>query len=155
MKIKIESIQERNPRNYGPSFQPRRNKWARVKNSTSHICLLINGEDLETGNKVFFWTPKTEIMKATGMLNYESIVHNGGNWFTHNEGEMIGHKSSFEGDRDLPAVIQDTKKIIPAVSEGDIVEISAKIKYTAKNGAIRLTHVHLLASDEEGDPFGI
>ena len=63
------------------------------------------------------------------MVNYQTI-HKGNDWFTEQQGELIGHENPFhyEGSTEMPIAIENTTAIIPAVQPGQEIDIKFGIK---------------------------
>lgn len=143
MLVLIDSIKEV-PANFGQVHNFKPAKYARTHTRTSVTSLLINGTDQATGERIYFFTTGAEIASTTGMLHYKTLRTNPGGWWEKVEGEMVEHKSPFQGDTIMPVVIESKDVVQPRVKAGDLVEMEGKIKDTAANGAKRYTHTKLV-----------
>lgn len=139
-KLTIESVKQVNARLF-QSSSSRYQSSRMVKNYQKGIALLINGE-LQDGTKVYFFTPKTVLNCATGMLNYTSIDGES-DWFKESKTEFVGHKNPlhYKGSNEMSVCIEDKTEIIPTVEEGETIKISFKIKRICKNGKSQLNYV--------------
>lgn len=116
-------------------------KFARTHHMEKGVCLYVEGLD-ESGKEVHFWTPQAIISECKGMLHYEKLTKNTGNFFKEVKGEMVGHNSPFEGDTIMPIVIECKDKVEPSISVGQTIEISFK-EDEQKFGQRRLKTVRL------------
>ena len=73
-------------------------------------------------------TPAIVISISDGFINSQRLATKN-NWFKLSDGEVLGHKGAeiFDGGKGMNIAIEDTAKVIPAVSEGDNVTISYRI----------------------------
>ena len=79
------------------------------------------------GKLKIVYTPAIVISISDGFINSQRLATKN-NWFKLSDGEVLGHKGAemFDG-YGLNIAIENTAKVIPAVSEGDNVTISYRI----------------------------
>ena len=79
------------------------------------------------GKLKIVYTPAVVISISDGFIISQRLATKN-NWFKLSDGEVLGHKGAemFDG-HGLNIAIENTAKVIPAVSEGDNVTISYRI----------------------------
>ena len=135
MKVLINTIKQISSGFEGPSRYGNPN----TRHTTDFYKFLINGENTETKEKVYFYTPNVEIRNCEGIMNYSTLNSSNG-WMTESKPKYKGVKG-FDGSTGI-----FVKTVItPSFKENDIIEVSGNHTWTSpSNGAKKYNRVKLV-----------